>query len=78
MRISKELEDALDKVFVNKDKLQKQRGLYLNAKLQAKVWRNQMKGKHKDTIAKELLKKLNAKYPELPAGDLRFIAIQVI
>lgn len=54
------------------------KGLMLNAELQAEIWRNQLRNKHKDTVAKVLLQKLNAKYPKLPDGDLRFIAIKVI
>jgi len=37
-----------------------------------------MKGKHKDTIMKELLKKLANKYPEIDASDRRFMAYKVI
>ena len=39
----------------------------INATIQAKVWRNQMSGKHKDTIIKELLRKMADKYPEIDA-----------
>ena len=54
------------------------RGLIINAELQAKVWRRQMKGKHKDTITKELMRKLGTKYPNLPPEKIRFITIKVI
>ena len=50
----------------------------INATVQAKVWRNQMKGKHKDTLMKELLIKLKNKYPEIDASDRRFISYKVI
>ena len=54
------------------------RGIIIQATIQAKVWRNQMKGKHKNTIAKVLLEKLKIKYPEIPSSERRFIAIKVI
>jgi len=54
------------------------RALNIHAKIQAKVWRNQMKGKHKDTVLKELLKKINKKYPELDRSDAEFVALGVI
>jgi len=54
------------------------RGEVIQATIQAKVWRNQMKGKHKNTIAKVLLEKLKIKYPEIPSSERRFIAIKVI
>jgi len=50
----------------------------INATIQAKVWRNQMKGKHKDNLMKELLIKLKNKYPEIDASDRRFMAYKVI
>ena len=54
------------------------RGIIIQATIQAKVWRNQMSGKHKDTIVKELLRKLENKYTEIPASERRYIAIKVI
>lgn len=50
----------------------------IHATLQAKVWRNQMKGKHKNTIVKELMKKLENKYRKLPSSEIRYIAVKVI
>ena len=54
------------------------KGRIIHATLQAKVWRNQMKGKHKDTIVKELLKKLKLKYPEISSSERRYISVKVI
>lgn len=54
------------------------RARIINATIQAKVWRNQLKGKHKDTLMKELLKKLKNKYPEIDPSDRRFISYKVI
>ena len=37
-----------------------------------------MAGKHKNTIVKELIRKLTNKYPEISSSDIRYISIQVI
>lgn len=54
------------------------RARIITATIQAKVWRNQMKGKHKDTLMEKLLKKLKDKYPEIDVSDRRFISSKVI
>jgi len=64
--------------FHNVSKRNQRKGIVINATLQAEVWRRQMKGKHKDTLAKAIMKKLGTKYPTLPPEEVRFITIKVI
>ena len=52
------------------------RARIINATIQARVWRGQMKGKNYNTVTKELIRKLKNKYPNLP--DIEHIAISVI
>jgi len=59
------------------NKIQKQ-GEMIHAKIQAKVWRGQMKGKNYNTVVKELIKKLKIKYPELNIAEIKQISIGVI
>lgn len=54
------------------------KGLKIQAEIQAKVWRGQMKGRFKDTIVKDLLKRLRTKYPKISSSEIEHIAIKVI
>ena len=61
-----------------RDMRNKRRALEIQARLQAKVWRRQMKGRSYDTIAKKLIGDLKIKFPELNLSEIEHIAVGVI
>ena len=46
------------------------KGLLIQAKLQAKVWREQMKGTRHWIVHKKVAEKLRKKYPEISANKI--------
>jgi hypothetical protein len=58
--------------------VRKKHARQINAILQAKIWRKQMKGQDYNKVTRELIRKLKAKYPELPISDIEHISMSVI